>query len=138
MYAATIECAKKHQQVLRFLITGGIAFSVNITVLYFLTSILNIYYLVSTVFAFLASFSVSFLMQKFWTFKDHSRDQVRSQLFLYLSLQVINLGLNAGLMYAFVEYLHIWYIFSQTIIALGLAVISFLVNKRYIFTAKPA
>ncbi len=133
MYAATVEYAKKHQQVLRFLITGGIAFSVNITVLYCLTSILGVYYLISTVIAFLASFSVSFLFQKFWTFQDASKDNLHVQLSLYLTLQVMNLALNTGLMYAFVEYLHIWYIFSQVIIALGLAVISFLVNKEYIF-----
>lgn len=113
--------------------TGGVAFSVNITVLYWLTSILDIYYLISTVFAFLASFSVSFLMQKFWTFKDHSRVGWHAQLSLYLTLQVINLGFNALLMYTFVEYLHVWYILSQTIIALGLAVISFFINKAYIF-----
>lgn len=135
MYAAAVLYAQKHQQLLRFLITGGIAFSVNISVLYSLTSILGVYYLVSTVIAFLASFSVSFLIQKFWTFQDASKDNLHVQLSLYLTLQVINLFLNAALMYAFVEYLHIWYIFSQVIIALGLAVISFFVNKTYIFKA---
>ena len=133
MYTVLVEQAKKHLQVLRFLVTGGIAFAVNISVLYSLTDILSIYYLTSTVLAFLASFSVSFLIQKFWTFQDASTDNAHIQLSLYLVLQVVNLALNTGLMYAFVEYLHIWYVLSQTIIALGLAVISFIVNKRYIF-----
>ena len=125
--------ATKHQQILRFLITGGLAFAVNISVLYFVTSIVHVYYLISIVFAFIASFTVSFLMQKFWTFKDHSRDQMHVQFSLYLTLQLTNLVLNAMLLYAFVEYLHLWYILSQTIIALGLAIVSFVVNKAYIF-----
>ncbi|MDO8482036.1 MAG: GtrA family protein [bacterium] len=136
MRIAVTHYVEKHQQVARFLVTGGIAFTVNISTLYVLTDILHIYYLVSTTLAFLASFSVSFLMQKFWTFKDHSRDQLHVQFSLYLILQVTNLGFNVLLIYMFVEYLHLWYILSQTIIALGLAVISFVVNKKYIFKAR--
>ncbi|OGJ60233.1 hypothetical protein A2635_05720 [Candidatus Peribacteria bacterium RIFCSPHIGHO2_01_FULL_51_9] len=138
MRQTLVHHATKHQQILRFLVTGSIAFTVNITVLYSLTSILHIYYLLSTVLAFLASFSVSFCMQKFWTFKDHSSDRWHAQFSLYLTLQLINLILNAGLMYVFVEYLHIWYIFSQTIIALVLAITSFFINKFYIFKPQSA
>ena len=133
MYAALIQHAKKHQQVLRFLVAGGLAFAVNIVSLYALTDFLHIHYLVSTVLAFLIAFNVSFILQKFWTFRDHSKDNVHVQLQLYLGMQLINLGLNATLMYIFVEYLHIWYVLSQTIIALMLAVAAFLINKAYIF-----
>ena len=133
MYAALIQHAKRHQQVLRFLVAGGLAFAVNIVSLYALTDFLHIHYLVSTVLAFLIAFNVSFILQKFWTFRDHSKDNVHVQLQLYLGMQLINLGLNATLMYIFVEYLHIWYVLSQTIIALILAVAAFLINKAYIF-----
>jgi len=133
MYAALIQHAKRHQQVLRFLVAGGLAFAVNIVSLYALTDFLHIHYLVSTVLAFLIAFNVSFILQKFWTFRDHSKDNVHVQLQLYLGMQLINLGLNATLMYIFVEYLHIWYVLSQTIIALMLAVAAFLINKAYIF-----
>jgi putative flippase GtrA len=128
-----IQWVKKYEQVFRFLLAGGIAFAVNIVVLYLFTDILGIYYLISTVWAFLISFGVSFLLQKFWTFQDGSRDRFHIQLPLYLGMQVANLGLNTVLMYAFVEYLHIWYLFSQVIIAAGIAVSSFYINKTYIF-----
>ncbi len=133
MRETIIHHVKKHQQIGRFFITGGIAFVVNISVLYWATSILHVYYLASTVIAFVASFSVSFCMQKFWTFRDHAPDQWHIQFYRYLTLQLINLGLNACLMYVFVEYVHLWYLLAQTFILLGLAVISFLVNRNYIF-----
>lgn len=135
MHIRIIELVKKHRQVLRFLITGGIAFSVNISVFFFSTDIAHVHYLISTVFAFVASFTVSFLMQKFWTFQNHSREGWHVQFSLYLALQLTNLALNEVLLYAFVEYLGIRPVFSQAIIALGLAVISFFVNKAYIFKA---
>ncbi len=125
--------AKKYEQVFRFLIAGGTAFAVNIVALYVLTEFLHIYYLISTVGAFLVAFLVSFFLQKFWTFREHSRDNLHVQLPLYLGMQVVNLALNAALMYALVEYLHIWYILSQTIITLVLSVIIFFINKMYIF-----
>ena len=128
-----IQHAKKHQQLGRFLIAGGSAFAVNIVVLYTLTDILHVYYLISTVIAFMVSFCVSFILQKFWTFRDHSRDQMHVQMSLYLGMQLGNLVLSAALMYAFAWYLHLWYISSQVIISIGLAITSFFINRAYIF-----
>lgn len=124
---------RKYEQIFRFLISGGTAFAVNIVALYLLTDIIGIYYLFSTVWAFAISLGVSFLLQKFWTFQDGSRDHLHIQLPLYLGMQMMNLGLNTMFMYAFVEYLHLWYISSQVIIALVLAFVSFFINKTYIF-----
>ncbi len=125
--------AQKYAQFVRFCIAGGFAFSVNLTVLYVLTDIFHIYYLISTVGAFLAAFSISFTLQKFWTFRDPSRDRLHIQLPLYLGMQLTNVTLNVALMYAFVEYLHIWYLFSQAFISLTLAAVIFFINKKYIF-----
>ena len=132
------EFIQKHQQIFRFLIAGGFAFAVNIVALYVLTDILGVYYIISTVGAFLISFSVSFTLQKFWTFQDASKDNLHIQLPLYLTMQAASVTLNAGLMYIFVEYFHIWHIISQVIISLGLAVVIFFLNKKYIFKAQTA
>ncbi len=136
MINALTQLVKKHGQIFKFLIAGGFAFTVNIIVLYVLTDILHIYYLISTVLAFLVAFNVSFFLQKSWTFGDNSRDNLHVQIPLYLGMQVANLVLNTGLMYAFVEYLHIWYILSQIIITSVLATVIFLINKKYIFKEK--
>ncbi|MEK7480176.1 MAG: GtrA family protein [Patescibacteria group bacterium] len=127
------ELVQKYAQFIRFCIAGGFAFSVNLTVLYILTDVFHIYYLVSTVGAFLVAFSISFLLQKLWTFKDSSRDRLHIQLPLYLGMQVISITLNASLMYVFVEYLFIWYLFAQAIIAPMLAIVIFFINRTYIF-----
>jgi len=136
MFDGVLRLIHKHQQLCRFIIAGGTALVVNLIALYALTDLLHIYYLLSTVFAFLIAFCVSFTLQKFWTFRDRSSDQLHVQLPLYLGMQVGNLALNAFFMYAFVEYLHIWYILSQAIIALGLAIISFFINRRFIFKSQ--
>lgn len=124
-----------HKQFLKYLLVGGVVVVVNLTSLYVLTEFGHIYYLLSTVGAFLVAFSVSFVLQKFWTFEDVSRDHLHRQLPLYLLLQLANVSLNTSLMYMFVEYLHVWYLLSQAIISLILAVGIFFINKKYIFSA---
>lgn len=123
----------KYTQFTRFVIAGFCAFAINLAALYFFTDIVGIYYLISTVLAFLISFSVSFTLQKLWTFQDNSRDHLHIQIPAYLGMQLTNVSLNAALMFVFVEYLHIWYLYSQAVISLCLAAVIFFLNKKYIF-----
>ncbi len=123
---------QRYAQFARFVIAGSCAFAINLAALYFFTDIVGIYYLISTVLAFLISFSVSFTLQKFWTFQDSSRDHLHIQLPLYLGMQLTNVSLNAVLMFVFVEYLHIWYLYSQAVISLSLAALIFFLNKKYV------
>ena len=123
---------QKYGQFVRFVLAGVFAFAINLVALYFFTDIVGIYYLISTILAFLISFSVSFTLQKFWTFQDNSRDHLHIQLPLYLGMQLTNITLNAALMFVFVEYLHVWYLYSQAVISLALAAAIFFINKKYI------
>ena len=124
---------QKYGQFARFVIAGSCAFAVNLAALYFFTDIVGIYYLISTVLAFLVSFSISFTLQKLWTFQDSSRDHLHIQIPAYLGMQLTNVSLNAALMFVFVEYLHVWYLYSQAVISLTLAAGIFFLNKKYIF-----
>ncbi len=129
---------QKYGQFVRFVLAGSFAFTINLFALYVFTDIVGIYYLISTILAFLISFSISFTLQKFWTFKEHSRDHLHIQLPMYLGMQLINVTLNAALMFVFVEYLHVWYLYSQAVISLGLAACIFFLNKKYIFKKREA
>ena len=122
-----------HWQFLRYLIAGGFAVAVNLTVLYCLTEFVHIYYLVSAVCAFLVSFCVSFVLQKFWAFRDANRENVHHQMFFYLLLQLANVSLNTALLYLSVTYLHVWYLLAQAIISLLLAIGIYVINRQFIF-----
>ena len=127
---------RSHGQFCRFLITGAFVVAINLSALFVLTSVLHIYYLLSAVAAFFVAFSFSFAIQKSWTFKDRSRGQLRRQLPLYLGVQLANLACNTMLMFVFVEYIHVWYLLSQAIIAFVLAMAVYVVNKVFIFNTR--
>lgn len=125
-------CAK----VVRYLISGGTAAFVNVALLYLFTDIFGVWYIASAVISFILAFAVSFMLQKFWTFQDSSKDGVHKQAAAYLCVALVNLFLNTGLLYLQVEYLHIHYILSQLIASMLIAFESFFVYQIFIFREK--
>jgi len=134
-YAYLNEHHAAKMKILRYIISGGTAAIVDLSLLYLFTDVFKIWYIISTVLAFLLAFMVSFSLQKYWTFKDHSNDNIHAQAIIYFAVTSINLGLNTLGMYFCVQYGHIHYLFAQIIVSALIAVESYfayriLFNKR--------
>lgn len=119
--------------ILRYLIAGGTAASVDIIILVILKSFLHIWYITSAVLAFIVAFGVSFTLQKYWTFKDRRKNQTHRQAALYLAFALINLVVNTVLMFFFVDVVHLWYLSAQILSGLLIAIESFLIYRTFIF-----
>lgn len=124
---------RRYAFVWRYLVAGGSAATVDLGLLYVLTEWFSVHYLLSAVLAFIVAFCVSFFLQKFWTFQDHSVERVHSQVVLYFVIAVANLGLNTLLMYILVEHLHLWYFAAQIIAGAFLACGSFFISRNFVF-----
>ena len=92
------------------------------------------WYLLAAVVAFITAVAVSFMMQKFFTFNDYTREKIKQQTVLYLGIQIFNLCLNTLFMYIGVDLLHIHYILAQVLISGMMAVYNFFVYKHLVFT----
>ena len=125
-------------QVARFGISGVTALATNIAVLYVLNSIAGLWYLAASVIGFLAGFAVSFTLQKFWTFRDHSTDKIATQAVRYFLIVLFNLGLNTILVYLFVEYVRLLPIIAQIIAALIIAIEGFFAYRFLVFSSVAA
>jgi len=121
------------QSIIRFIISGCIATVVNLAILYVLTDIFGIWYLISAVVSFLAAFFVSFSLQKFWTFGDRDTNQLHLQAVKYFIFSSINLVLNTIMIYIFTDFFGIWYILSQIFTAAIIAIESFIIYRFVIF-----
>lgn len=122
----------KKMKIVRYAISGGMATVTNILFLFIFTDLIGIWYVLSAVLSYLVSFVVSFSMQKYWTFRESSSDQIASQAIFYVVITTINLGLNAGCIYLLVHYFGVYYLLAQLIISLIIAIESFFVY-RFIF-----
>jgi len=129
---------QKYKQIIKYLIVGGTAALVDLVLLYILTDILGIWYLTSASLAFIVAFFVSFFLQKFWTFRDTDKEKMYKQLGIYLAVALINLLINAGLMYILVDGFKAWYILAQIIASGLIAIESYFIYNFFIFNNKSA
>jgi glycosyltransferase involved in cell wall biosynthesis len=113
-----------YAQVVRFVIAGGTAVLVNIAVLYAFTEGLGLWYLTSEILAFAVAVLYNFALQKFWTFGNSGGSATHQGLWFF-GINLINLVLNAGILYVLVEFFGLWYVFAQVIASVIIACESF-------------
>jgi putative flippase GtrA len=97
-------------------------------------------YLLGAVLGFCIALVVTFLLQKYWTFRDHSMHRTYTQLFWYSVVALLNVSLNVGLLAfakalftaAGINFFHIWYLIVQIAIVVFASGVSFVLN--YFFT----
>jgi len=117
----------------KYIISGSMSAVVNLSILYFFTEIIGWWYLASSIMAFTLSTIVSFLFQKFWTFRDNNLKRIKIQFFIYGSLAVFNFILNPIFLYILVEAAGVWYMLGQVIVLSVLALGSYIINKSVTF-----
>lgn len=120
-------------QFIKFILAGSIATSVDLVVLFFLTEILGIWYLLSAVFSFLTGFVVSFFLQKFWTFRNRVTASFYKQVLNYLFVMGISLIIGLNFLYILVDRFAIHYLIAQVVVDGILAVGRFFINRYIIF-----
>jgi putative flippase GtrA len=123
-------------RVLRFIIGGGIGAATDLAILYAMTDIFHVWYVISTAVAFIIAFIVSFVLQKYWTFQDHSNDRIHSQIALYFAVAAINTFLNTLLVYLFVNFYNVHYLIGQIIASILIAGESYFIY-RWLFRTSP-
>jgi putative flippase GtrA len=123
----------KYKVYVKYLIAGGTAATTDLVLLFIFHDIFKIKVVVSATLAFVIAFFVSFYLQKFWTFRDNSRDKLKQQMGVYFLVGATNTGINAVAMYVLVEKNHLWYMLAQVIVAGSIALYSFLIYKFFIF-----
>ncbi len=126
----------KKKIYLKYIISGGTAAGVDLVLLYALTDIFGLWYLLSAILAFIAAFFISFYLQKFWTFSDNSREKILKQMILYFMVGLINLCINTLGMYILVDKLEVMYVLAQIIMGALIAISSFLIYKFIIFSTR--
>lgn len=126
----------RHRQIIKFLISGGTSTSIDIFVFTVLTYWVGLWYITSSISSFIIAFFVSFLLQKFWTFRDKNTEKLMRQTYLYFFAAIANLGISTLLIYLFVDYVHIHKFLSKIFANILIAAESFFVYRHFIFAKK--
>ena len=124
-------CISNRREIAKYILVGGVATVVDLSTNYILN--FYIWYLYASIFAFFLTFSTSFILQKFWTFREQRLSRIPAQLSISLSFALVILMLNTTLMYVLVSYGHIHYLYARIVVLGILALLSYIVNKFIIF-----
>lgn len=122
-----------NNKLIRFIIAGGFVALTQIYVLYILTDIFLIWYLYSSMLSFVYACVSSFFLQKFWAFKDYEKKNALAQFVKFVIVAVIGISINTTFMYLLVDLIGLWYVFSQFVTGIIVAIINFLIYKFFIF-----
>lgn len=120
--------------IVRYLIGGSTSALVNLSTFYVLNSLKGIHYITSSVIAFMAAFFVSLFFHKFWTFRDHSTENMHIQGFYYLLNSLFGLALNTLILYICVSHFGLLPLVGQVIAGLLTACCTFFISKNLIFS----
>ena len=115
-----------------FVLVGGFCLGLNTLVLWWLTSVLGLHYLGSTLIAFFAITPLGFLLNKVLTFRTR-REYARIELPRYFTAMAASLAANLALMYLLVSVLGVWYLLASLIVAVTLVCVNFLTSDRWSF-----
>jgi putative flippase GtrA len=119
--------------IVRYIISGGTSALVNLSFFSLLLYVFHVHYIVSSVIAFSVGFLVSLTLQKFWTFRDHSTDNIHVQGFLYLLNSLFGLCVNTLILYISVHYFGLMPLAGQIIAGIGTALCTFQISRKYVF-----
>lgn len=118
-------------QFLKYATTGIIAFLIEYSTFYLLQNILGFWYIWSNTIAMVASFSFSFPLNRFWSFK--AKGNVLKQFIMYGTLFIINLFASNMAMLLFTDVLKVRPLLSK-LIAVGIIVCwNFVIMKKVVF-----
>lgn len=83
--------------------------------------------------AFCGGVIISYILQKFFTFKNHSRKDIHKQFIKFFIFALLMLIFNTLLMYIFVDIIGLWYMLAQFISSAGIAFINYAYFNKVIF-----
>lgn len=122
-----------YMKLVRFVISGGIATSVNILLVFILTEYFNLWYLLGASTGFGVAFLISFILQKFWTFQDKSKEGIHKQAVIFFITVIAGIAVNAILVYLFVENLKFHYLLAQITSGVLIAIANYFAYQKLVF-----
>lgn len=123
----------KYQQILRYLMVGGAAFSVDLISIYTLTEFGNIHYLVSAAIAFILATGINYLLCISMVFK-RGRHSTSSEILMIFTVSGIGLLLNELILFFLVKLCFLWYIHAKLVATGTVFFWNYSARKYYVFS----
>lgn len=123
---------KKIIPLIKWGFSGGLAVTVDLSLLFILVEIAHVHYLLAAATAFLISATVNYTISGLAIFRN-AQHSIRRSYATFMSISLIGLGAIAVCMFVFVDILNIHYMIARIFLALTLGFSSFFLHKYLSF-----
>lgn len=121
-------------QFFRYFITSGLSFVIDFSVLWGLTELGGIHYLISTPIAYLTGMVINYLASDSWVFKGREvKDKKHKEFSIFIIIGLSGMVLNQGMMLVLTEFMGLYFMISRVISAGINYILKFWARKKWIF-----
>ncbi|MFA6386501.1 MAG: GtrA family protein [Candidatus Paceibacterota bacterium] len=124
---------QKYSQIIRYIFAGCVATGSNLAILFILVHYFKLWYLTSSIISFCCAVVISYLLQKFFVFRNYERGDMHKQFLHFFIYNIVMLGVNTLLMYFFVDIVSIWYLLAQALCAIIIACMNYIYFNKIVF-----
>ncbi len=123
---------KSFQEVIKYMVVGGIGTLIDFGLLYVLVEFAGVWYLLAAILSFVAAVINNYILNKVWTFQDKS-NQFAKQFVQFLIVSIVGLSLNTAILYGLVEFAGVWYLLAKALAIIVVLFWNFFTNKYWTF-----
>ncbi len=120
-------------QFIRYTFVGGMAFSVDYSLLYGLTEFFHFHYLTSATISFLAGLVTNYILSRYWVFHESRFRNKWTEFGLFALVGLVGLALNNGIIWLITHKLGLFYMYSKLLATVAVYLWNFLVRKYLVF-----
>lgn len=124
--------SRQMQQIMRFAVTGGLAFVIDFGLLLLLTELVGLDYLISATISFVVSVWVNYVLSMMWVFTPSKKQKSLVRIIMFFVLSTMGLFINNAIMWFTVEILAISYIIGKLIATFIVMVFNYITRKMLI------
>jgi len=120
------------EQVMKFVVVGGLSFVLDFIIYYVLTNFFSVYYLTAGFFSFTLSLIFNYLMSMKFVFKSKDDLKKTHEFIIFVSLSVMGLGLNLLCLYILVDLFKMNDLIAKVLVAGIVMVFNFVTRKIFL------
>jgi dolichol-phosphate mannosyltransferase len=125
------------KQTFKFYLVGGLGVIVNLGLLYFLTDVIGVWYILSQGMAIAVSITTNFTLHKFWTYKKEITEAKTFERYIkFIIISLVGMGIQLGLTYGLVENLSMYYLHAAVLSITIASLFNYFANRKWTFGIK--
>ena len=120
-------------EIFKYIVSGGLAFSIDFSILYLCTDHLGLHYLVSNLLGYAAGLAVTYVLNTQWVFSYRRIQKTWLELLIFNLIVVAGLGINQAMMAILVGTWGMYYLYAKIVTSFFVMAYNYFAKKFILF-----